>query len=154
LNQQDIRATVHEFLDLLDNGKGDEQANIRTLELVLDRLALAYHFADDIFEDGHSDPPVQDYHQLRQLAATRFPKFGLYNVPSKITEQIMEAEMQVGDALDDVADMARDLSEVMWCWEHTSEKDALWHFRWGYENHWGKHLRNLQTYLYALRSES
>jgi hypothetical protein len=153
MNRQDIRAIVYDFLDLLEKGQGDEQANIRALELALDQLALAYHAANDVFENGHPDPIAQDYNQLRQLATTRFPKFGLYNVASKLTEQITEAEMQVGDAMDDIADIARDLSEVVWCWEHNSEKDALWHFRFGYENHWGEHLRNLQKYLYTLRRE-
>jgi hypothetical protein len=147
---QDILASIAGFLELLENGAGDQEANTRDLELALDRLALAHHFADAIFEDGHPDPPAQDNSRWRLLAEIRFPKFGFYNVPSNITQKIMQAEMQVGDALDDVTDIAHDLSEVVWCWKHASEKDALWRFRWGYENHWGRHLRNLQTYLYEL----
>ena len=154
INQQDIRAAVHAFLGLLEHGNGNELENIHALELALDRLALAYHFADDEFEEGQPDPAVPAYDHWRQLAVARFPQFGLYNLPSNVTAQIMEAEMQVGDALDDAADIAHDLSEVAWCWEHTTAKDALWHFRFGYEQHWGEHLRYLQLYLYALRSQS
>lgn len=159
MNQLDIRAAIDDFLDLLANGTSNEPENIRALERALDLLALAYHFTDDVStddfsEDGQPEPPTQDYDRLRQLAVTRFPKFGPYNVPGKITDQIMETEMEVGDALDDIADIAGDLSKVVWCWEHTSVEDALWHFRFGYEHHWGEHLRNLQLYLYAFRRES
>jgi len=152
--QKDIRQTVKEFLDMLENGQGDETTNVRSLELALDQLALAYHYANCVFEEGHPEPPGQDYDHWRAFAKTRFPMLGYYNIPSKITEQIMEAEMWVGDALDDVADIACDLSVVAWCWTHTSENDALWHFRAGFKDHWGEHLRNLQTYLRALHDES
>jgi hypothetical protein len=153
MKPQDIRVSINDFLDLLENSKGDAQANMHALELALDRLALAYHFAGNVFVEYQPDPPKQDYERFRKLASVRFPRFGLYNVPSRITDQIMETELQVGDALDDLADIARDLSAVVWCWEHTSEMNALWHFRFGYEQHWGEHLRHLQSYLSALRSE-
>ncbi len=155
MNRQDIRKAVDDFLDLLENGKGSEKENIRALEFALDQLALASHFLDDEFDEvAYPDPPTQNYNQLRDLAVRRFPKFGFYNVPSKITAQVMEAKMQVGDALDDVADIACDLSKVVWCWDHTSETNALWHLSFGYEHHWGEHLRNLQLYLYACHSEA
>ena len=57
--------------------------------------------------------------------------------------------MVVGDALDDVADIAHDLKEVLGRWESTSEADAIWYLRMGFETHWGKHLRSLQLYLHA-----
>lgn len=154
MNSQAIRASINNFLDLLENNQGDVQANTHALELALDQLALAYHFSSAEFEDTEFDPPTQDYQRWRKLAAERFPQFGFYNIPSRITSQVMETEMQVGDALDDLADIARDLAEVVWCWEHISELEALWRFRLAYEQHWGEHLRQLQLYLYALRHEA
>jgi len=146
-----VRAAVDEFLGLLIVGQGDEAANLDALCLALDRLALASHFVGPESEVEHPDPPVRDAAQLRQVVTARFPMLGYYNVPSTLTTQIMEADLQVGDAVDDVADIASDLLKVKWCWEHTSDNDALWRFRWGYEYHWGEHLRNLQRYLHALR---
>jgi len=154
MNSQAIRASINNFLDLLENYQGDLHANMHALELALDQLALAYHFSSAEFEDTELNPPTQDYERWRKLAVERFPQFGFYNIPSRITSQVMETEMQVGDALDDIADIACDLAEVVWCWEHISEPDALWRFRFGYEQHWGEHLRQLQLYLYALRHEA
>jgi|SRR3990172_7024144 len=152
METQDILAAINDYLDVLEYDRGNVDTNIRALELALDRLALAYHFAPDVFEeDEYPDPPVQDYQRLRHLAASRFPAFGFYTLPSIITTATVQVELQIGDALDDVADIAQDLIGVRWCWEHTSQVDALWRFRFGYEAHWGEHLRCLQLYLHATR---
>ncbi len=94
--------------------------------------------------------PSFEYNPLRQLAAVRFPGFGYYNEPKNILEKIGEAELLTGDALDDIADIAKDLYEVRWHWENTNEKAALWLFRFGYRYLWGAHLRSLQNYLYTI----
>lgn len=153
MDQQLIRKAVYDYLDLIENGSSTGDDNMRMLELALDRLALAYHSADYEFEDGHPDPPDRDYARFRALAVKRFPSFGFYNVPSLISDKIMEAEMHVGDALDDIAEIAGDLEQVAWSWENTSENDALWHFRFGYDAHWGEHLRNLQRYVHAFKNK-
>ncbi len=148
--QKEIRTAIEDYIDLLENGLNDEQANIRALELNLDRLALAYHFAEVVFEDYDSEAPSTDYNHLKQLAIARFPGFGYYNEPKNITEKIGEAEILIGDALDDIAGITGDLYKVLWYWENENEKVALWNFCFGYEHHWGAHLRSLQIYLYAL----
>jgi hypothetical protein len=150
MNPKEIRAAIDDFIDLLENGKDDTQANLHALELDLDRLALAYHFADVESEGYDSDAPSFGYKHLRQLATARFPGFGYYNEPKDILVKIGEAELLSADALDDIADIANDLYEVRWHWENTSEKAALWQFCFGYRYHWGAHLRGLQSYLYAL----
>jgi hypothetical protein len=129
--QKEIRSAIDDFIDLLENGLNNEQANIRALELSLDRLALVYHLADGVFEDCDFDAPSQDYDSLRQLAVARFPKFGYYNLPKNVTEKIGKTELLTGDALDDIADITRDLYEVLWYWENESEKVALWQFCFG-----------------------
>ncbi|MFN7134579.1 MAG: DUF5063 domain-containing protein, partial [Myxococcales bacterium] len=58
------------------------------------------------------------------------------------------AQIMVGDAIDDIVDIANDLQQVVWRWETTSEADALWHFRFSFTSHWGAHLRALQLYLH------
>jgi hypothetical protein len=154
MSQVDIRTAIDEFLDFLEHSQRDEEVNINALEVVLDQLALARHFVGDIvFEDDYPDPPVQDYDRLRVLATERFPSFGYYSVPDDITKQSNETELLVGDALDDIVDIVRDLQAVKWRWEHTNEQDALWHFDFGYKTHWGKHLRCLQLYLHLVRNK-
>jgi len=146
MESDQIVSAVLDYLDLIENGHGSEEANIAALEERLDRLALARHYIRPTFEE-HPDPPTPDRARLAELAAERFPSFGLYNVPDHVTEQIGEAEIAVGDALDDVGDIARDLWDVRWRLENTSRNDALYEFVESYRMHWGRHLRHLQFYL-------
>ena len=84
---------------------------------------------------------------MRELISPRFPELGYYNVPSSVTQHIAESGVDVGDAIDDVADIAIELYEVLCRFDHTSTDDALWYFSNSYSNHWEQHLRELQLYL-------
>jgi hypothetical protein len=155
MNREDIRLAVLEFLALIEQGKATPEANLLALELSLDRLALAHNFVEfEYDEHEYPDAPRESYDQLRLLATQRFPDFGYYNEAEDLSDRIAESSIIVGDAIDDIADLARDLREVLWCWEHTSTEDALWHFQFGYESHWGAHLRRLQLYVYELKKNS
>lgn len=152
MNREDIHNVVLDYLDLIENGRASVEDNLQALELILDKLALAHNFLDFQFEDAdHPEAPREDYNRLRQLAERRFPHFGHYNSPEHITDRIAESGLVVGDAIDDVADIARDMYETAWCWRHASPEDALWLFRFGYESHWGEHLRGLQLYILAAK---
>ena len=54
-----------------------------------------------------------------------------------------------GDAIDDLADIAGDLEEVLRRFEHSGKNAGDWYFRMLFEIHWGRHLRELQLYLHA-----
>lgn len=152
MNREDIHNAVLEYIDLIENNRGTVEENLLALEVVLDKLALAHNFIDFQFDAAdHREAPREDYKRLRQLAEARFPGFGYYNLPGSITENIAESTMVVGDALDDVADIAVDLHEIAWCWDNNSPEDALWHFQFGYESHWGEHLRSLRLYILAAK---
>jgi hypothetical protein len=150
MNRDDIQSAVREYLDLIENGQAGAAENLQALELVLDKLALAHNFIDFQFDQaGYPEAPREDYKRLRQLAEIRFPDLGYYNMADRITDKIAESGNAVGDAIDDVADIAQDMHEISWRWEHNSPEDALWHFQFGYESHWGEHLRCLQLYILA-----
>jgi hypothetical protein len=61
-----------------------------------------------------------------------------FSDPTAVDEKGM-----VGDAIDDLADIAADLEEVVWA------DDAHWHYKFLFEVHWGMHLRELALYLHA-----
>ncbi len=151
MSHTEILETIDDFLNLLQSPSKDEAKNLSSLEFILDRLAYVRHFAGDEFAEGYPDPPTQDYARFRRLAATQFPQLGFYNLPVPVTEEVKPTISDVSDVLDDLADIACDLAKVRWCWDHTCIEDALWHFRFGYEAHWGRHLRNLQWYLEAVK---
>ena len=81
----------------------------------------------------------------------RFPNLGPYNVAQYTTTQLGESGCIIGDAVEDLADIALDLLEVEWRWEHNSEDDAMWSLKNSFLHHWGEHLRCLQLYLHRFR---
>ena len=50
------------------------------------------------------------------------------------------AEITIGDAIDDLADIYSELLDVAWCLQHTNADDATRLFRFGFSHHWGRHV--------------
>ena len=153
MSREDIYNSVLEYLDLIEVGRKDAQENLQTLEKVLAKLALAYYYSDYQFDETDYPDAPEGEKKWHKLAAERFPDFGYYNMPISITQQPGEPQWGGGYAIDDIGDIATDLHEVAWCWQNTSIEDALWHFRFGFESHWGEHLRYLQLYIHAFKNE-
>ncbi|HUE79504.1 MAG TPA: DUF5063 domain-containing protein [Sphingomicrobium sp.] len=141
-------AAVRGFLALLNDGAAPSG---RELARALDQLAMAYHEAPDgdPAEEDRESPThgFENYKERYAKLGKRFPDYGYYAVadPMKPITQ----ESLVGDAIDDLADIAGDLEEVVWRFENLGADDAHWHFRFLFEIHWGMHLRELSLYLHA-----
>jgi hypothetical protein len=153
MERKDIFDVIRNFFALLnsDNTSDDEFDNVRALVCILDDLARAYHFAAYEFDEQAQDPPVHEaqlYRAMRNLAGSKFPVLGYYSTVDPL--EVPASEILTGDALDDIADIACDLQDVLWCLENTSESNALFHFQIRYDSHWGRHLRYLQVYLYEI----
>lgn len=113
-----------------------------------DRILVAIHDLPDMAGDSdHPEPPEKDYNRTRSLVSAAFPDFGYYNLPESVLDDIGDSKVMVGDAIDDIADIVDELTEVLWRFAHTSTADAIWHLRFGYGSHWGRHMRDLQFYI-------
>jgi hypothetical protein len=146
-----IKATIVEFISLIERESISPENRLLRLRRSLDQLALLQHDVSYACDDrDYPDTPCKDYQKLRELVSSRFPDLGHYNVPALVTQHIAEAEMHVGDATDDITDIALDLYDVQWRLENTSVDDALWYFTNSYFTHWEEHLRGLQLYLQRL----
>lgn len=151
MTRDEIKETIDNFLLLVEKGRGSQKQNETELKFLLDKLAMAQHFANYKFDEkDYPDAPPTAYEDLRSLATARFPGFSYYNVPKDVTGNIGEGGLIAGDAIDDIAGIAGDLLETKWCWENNSIEDGLWHFRDGFYSHWSRHLRELQLYLLHL----
>ena len=151
VSPNEVKDAIAEFIALIEDDAISAEDRIRRLRRSLDRLALLQHDVSYTFDDrDYPDTPRQDYNALREVVSARFPELGYYNIPHPVTQQIAEAEVQVGDAIDDISDIARELYDVAWRWTHTSVADALWYFSNSYSTHWEEHLRDLQLCLQRL----
>ncbi len=98
------------------------------------------------FDETHyPDPPSVDTDDIRQQVSGHFPDFGLY--PQVDFEDEADPEIVYGDEVDDLTDIIRDLMEIEWRMQHTSEADALWHFDLLMRMHTEQHLLNLLSRL-------
>jgi len=152
MDGEEIKGLIDSFLFLVREGGPTPESNEVVLAALLDRLALASHSLDTgVDETDYPDPPGWPYEDRRKIISSRFPRYGYYNLALPVSESIGEAEVVVGDAIDDLADIAGDLEEATWRWQNTSPRDALWHLGESYRHHGGKHLRGLQWYLIHLK---
>ena len=127
------------FIAVIEADGVSAQARLARLAPALDRLSLAYHeFADIENEPGQAEPPQRDYEALREMIAARFPDLGYYGAAPP--GHSLDAEIIIGDAIDDLTDIYSELLDVAWCLQHTSAEDATRLFRFGFSHHWGRHL--------------
>ena len=145
---QAIRDAITEFIALIEDDAISTEDRTQRLRRSLDRLALIQHGVSYTFDErDYPDTPRKDYNALRKVVSAHFPELGYYNTPSSITQHIAEAEIEVGDAIDDITDIAIELYDILWRFDHTSADDALWYFSNSYSTHWEQHLRELQLCL-------
>jgi hypothetical protein len=150
VQRPEIKSAIRDFLELVSGEQCSAVPTDRALERALDRLALAQHYVECGDDDtDYPDPPRTNQSVRRAAIESRFPMLGCYTVAAEPLEVPCDAGTSTADAIDDLVDIARELEEVAWRWDNTSEDDALWCFAFSYRAHWGKHLRELQLYLAA-----
>jgi hypothetical protein len=135
---------AQDFLSVVWDNK---TPTIEVLSQSLDRLLARSHeiaFAECSDEDR--DPPKIDGPALYQEVAARFPDLGMYPVADPLGP--IDDKKMMADAIDDIADITRDLREVIWREVHLGASDANWCFRLMFF-HWGRHARELSLYLHA-----
>lgn len=143
-----IRDAIDNYLGLLDGKPKTEQHELKKLTLALDRLVSEYQKTEDVdVIDDEADAPSFDYQSLYQAAGASYPNLGYY--AHVAPDEDGDAKPELADAIDDLADIARDLIEVLWHLDKDRLTDAVWHFRFNYQIHWGVHLHNLRVYLHS-----
>ena len=117
-------------------GVDDLARVLRYLEQVA--LAASMGHTPESYGEETLDPPQVDHPGLRDHLCARFPGFGLYQLTGT-------DDGGVEDAIDDLMDIVRDLSEVFLVSKDPSKRRR--EFVRSYETHWGQHLRNLRRLL-------
>ncbi len=145
-----VAMAIDEFLGVVSQPNLESLDRVEKLIVILDQLAALGNSCEFVFDDrDHPEPPKQDHQEMRRRIGKLFPQVGFYGEATHSEDSISESVV-VGDALDDIVDIAKDLIETKWRLENTSEADALFHFELLFRSHWGAHLRHLQLYLHLL----
>lgn len=105
-------------------------------------LDITYSFD----EKDYSDCPDFDYKRIRENVENNFPNFGFYNSVSDLNIT-SDHQIILGDAIDDLSDIVKDLLEVKWRIENNSINDGLWFLTFIFESHSEQHLIDLLNYI-------
>ena len=149
MSRSEIQPLIEDYLAIVNGEVASDTPPEAALIPCLDRLAIAANkpIPDDCGSDV--DAPREDYQSLHAEIGPRFENCGLYQAGS-----LQLGDDIVGDAIDDICDIAKDLLEVKWLFENVGDKEAIWMFHWGWHFHWGAHLRSLQWYLHESDGQS
>lgn len=146
--REQIESAIRAYISTIRPGPKGEDARLSDLALVLDRLIAVYYLTPDVGPDAiDSEGPRTGEKLYAESAAAAFPELGWY----ALVDPEGDVDQQVGLSIanGDLAEIAVDLDEVLWLFEHASENDAIWQFRWGYQHHWGRHAHELRLYLHT-----
>ncbi len=141
-------SAINGYLALLKDEPDNDNIRLVNLCEALDCLLIEYHRAPNVEPDTEEISPSVPYEPLAARASASFPELGLYADADPL--EGLTQELTLGNAIDDLADIARDLSGVLWHMEQGAVNDAIWDFRFGYETHWGMHLHQLRRYLHSV----
>ena len=151
MESAELKKTIENFLMLIDRGMHSPQENERDLIISLDKLALAASESMVIYDESdYLGTSVEDEENLRSQIFTRFPDYGYYNIVGSISANIGESEIEVGDAIDDLLDITKELRCILNEWDELGAEKAEAAFSAAYYYHIGDHLRELQLYLHAM----
>ncbi|GAA5439583.1 hypothetical protein ACFQDE_15080 [Deinococcus caeni] len=91
-------------------------------------------------------PPREEYRDLRASIAGAWPEPGFYDPATGRALGHCDLPDEIGDALDDLTDLALDLGTAL-ALADTDEADALAWLRWSHDSHWGDHVQDVTPHL-------
>ncbi|MBF6640220.1 DUF5063 domain-containing protein [Flavobacterium sp. J49] len=104
---------------------------------------IEFEFDDKDYKEFESPEPETIIENIK----SNFPEFGFYKIVLDINDIDNQNENALGDAIDDLLDITKDLMEVKWRIENNSNEDGLWYFKFSFENHIQQHILDLLNYL-------
>ncbi|WP_264558486.1 DUF5063 domain-containing protein [Flavobacterium sp. N2270] len=113
------------------------------VEIYSEYLNVEFEFDNKEYEEE----PEFDYAEIRKNVKSNFPNFDWYSMVLNLNEIQPNVEIGIGDALDDLTDIIKDLLTVKWKMDNTSEMDALWEFDFSMRTHSEKHLIDLLKFI-------
>lgn len=90
--------------------------------------------------------PREAYRDLRAQIAAAWPELGFYDPAIGRALGHCDLPAEIGDALDDLTDLALDLGTAL-ALADTDEADALAWLRWSHDSHWGDHAQDITRHL-------
>lgn len=146
-----LLSAARAFIWLLDKPPADRCARLRALSASIDSLTLAAGSPEKGAYGSGPEDAVPDEPVLRDRFVAAFPEFGMYPVaPYSMEAWLDDPKAMLGDAIDDLVDIYRDLMEGVAHAGSSGESAGAELLRQGFAYHWGEHARELQVHLHHL----
>jgi len=127
----------------------NENNKIKNLELLLVSIYKQIIELPDKFDkQADIECPKTDYDLIKKQVENNFKGFGYYNVVFNGIENIKNPETVIGDSIDDLTDIIKDLIEAKWYFENSSLNDAIWQIKFKFESHTRHHILGLLKYIH------
>lgn len=142
-----MRVAIARLLDLIENGAQPECERLKALAAALDAFYCKF------LQLSSESMPRLDYpkaHEGKVFYATvksRWPELVHYAWADPVAGE--NSVVLFADSADDLADIAAEISEAAWHWDHEGEAAAAWILRLGFCVHWGRHFFDLRSFLHA-----
>ncbi len=148
--------TAQRLLDHI-SGKDGTTPTLNSLAERLDALMYALRIMPNgsvaSFSEFEMNAPEESYESWRRIIAPRFPMISWYwkALSSRITNET--PEIGTGDAIDDLADIAEELTIVEAHLNTFGREEAIAALRQAYELHLHMHISPLRAHLEELMFE-
>ena len=143
-----IEGAIRRFLSHF--AQTDYISSLKDVAMSLDELVGVYWRTPDVepTTDSLTQAPGIDEAEFERKAA---PFFGSDDVIWLVDpDGGPDQKPMCTFATSELSEIANDLARVLWEFEHGSEADAIWEFRFGYQSHWGEHLHRVRHHVHGL----
>lgn len=137
---------VCDYLDFFNSPPNDMPERLSALAQRLDQLAIAYLTTvepDD--KEYYFEHPTSDWHVIHEHLGELFPTLGSYAQVPPIDD--LDQKPQAAFAIIDLTAIYTDMLDVVWYYEVEGIDEATRHFRFCYQDNFGRHLHNVRRYL-------
>lgn len=107
----------------------------------------ASKFGDDSWIELGDDYRSLLDSEIKPILKNNFPLFGYYHVILNQLEISKNPQTGLGDAIDDLCDIIKDLSEVRWRINNVNEDDGLSYLSFTFKAHTEDHIIDFISYL-------
>ena len=133
-------------------GKEGQKGTVEELALHVDAFMYALRFllVDEVASIQETDDEAPDFakENWRDIIGPRFSMLGLYwETATSRMVGTENPEIVVGDAIDDLDDIVREINKAKWYLVNCGRDEALAALRWCYESHLYMHLTRLRLHL-------
>ena len=145
---KELIPTINEIVKFGLEPKLTEANRNELLERNLVKIYSMYFEIDYKFDEkDYEEFDSQKFPNIRKNIESNFEDFGFYKMVLDINDLENQTDDALGDAIDDLTDITKDLLEIKWRIENNSLEDGLWFFNFIFRSHTQQHILDLLNYI-------